>query len=51
MLNDLIVMDGSDVSCILNLVSLCSLVLNVFITYSECVTESLQTTFEMQLVA
>lgn len=32
------VMDGSDVSCILNLVSLCALVLNVFITYSECVT-------------
>lgn len=41
MSNDTIVMDGSDVNCKLNLASLFSLVLNVFINYSECIEESL----------
>lgn len=41
MSNDTIVMDGSDVNCILNLASLFSLVLNVFINYSECIEEPL----------
>lgn len=41
MSNDTIVMDGSDVNCILNLTSLFSMVLNVFINYSECIEEPL----------